>query len=68
MSKIRSAWLTFIAVAGHHCTHAAGAFPDKPVRYVVGGSVGGGADVLARTIAQKLGERDRKSTRLNSSH
>lgn len=37
--------------------HAAEVFPTKPVRYVVGGSVGGGADVLARTLAQKLGER-----------
>lgn len=34
-----------------------GAYPVRPVRYVVGGSVGGGADVLARSIAQKLGEQ-----------
>lgn len=30
------------------------AYPNKPIRYVVGGSVGGGADSLARTIGQKL--------------
>lgn len=44
------------------CVHAAqtaapgGAYPQRPVRYVVGGTVGGGADSLARAIAQKLGE------------
>ncbi|HTE15628.1 MAG TPA: tripartite tricarboxylate transporter substrate binding protein [Burkholderiales bacterium] len=32
-------------------------YPTRPVRYVVGGSVGGGADILARAIAQKLGEQ-----------
>jgi len=31
-------------------------YPNRPIRYVVGGSVGGGADSLARAIAQKLGE------------
>src|SRR5262245_14426558 len=29
-------------------------YPSRPVRYVVGGSAGGGADSLARAIAQKL--------------
>ncbi|HYC43884.1 MAG TPA: tripartite tricarboxylate transporter substrate binding protein [Burkholderiales bacterium] len=32
-------------------------FPNRPVRYVVGGSVGGAADSLARAIAQKLSEQ-----------
>lgn len=31
-------------------------YPNRPIPYVVGGSVGGGADSLARAIAQKLGE------------
>ncbi len=35
----------------------AGNYPIRPVRYVVGGTVGGGADSLARAIAQKLGEQ-----------
>ena len=30
------------------------AYPARPIRYVVGGSVGGGADSLARAIGQKL--------------
>lgn len=32
-------------------------YPNRPIRYVVGGSVGGGADSLARAIAQKLVEQ-----------
>ena len=32
-------------------------YPSRLLRYVVGGSVGGGADSLARAIAQKLGEQ-----------
>ena len=32
-------------------------YPVRPVRYVIGGTVGGGADSLARAIAQKLGEQ-----------
>jgi len=32
-------------------------YPSRPIRYVVGGSVGGGADSLARAIGQKLAER-----------
>ncbi len=35
----------------------AGSYPNRPLRYVVGGTVGGGADSLARAIAQKLGEQ-----------
>ena len=31
-------------------------FPSRPVRLVVGFGVGGGVDLLARTIAPKLGE------------
>src|SRR6185436_3792509 len=32
-------------------------YPNRPIRYVVGGSAGGGADSLARAIGQKLGEQ-----------
>ena len=45
------------AVHAVPASHAADTFPTKPLRYVVAGSVGGGADVLARTVAQKLSER-----------
>lgn len=45
-----------LGVAGGAAAATGDGFPNRPVRYVVGGSVGGGADVLARAIAQKLGE------------
>ena len=59
-------------------------YPSRPVRIVIGLGAGGGTDIVARIVAQKLqdvlggsfvvenkpgaGGRDRKSTRLNSSH
>lgn len=51
---------TSLAVAGCMCLVAAPAyaqkFPTKPVRIVVGFGPGGGTDLAARAIAQKLGD------------
>jgi len=43
--------LLFLACA------SAGAFPDKPVRFVIGFTPGGPSDILARAVGQKLAER-----------
>ncbi len=37
-------------------TRAQGKYPDKPVKMVVGFSAGGGTDVVARILAQKMSE------------
>lgn len=39
------------------CAQAAGGFPDKPLRMIVGNAPGGGSDITARAVAGKLGER-----------
>src|SRR3954470_5426022 len=48
----------FIALALMCCTSSAAAedYPDKPIRFVVPSSAGGGSDVLARMFAQKMSE------------
>src|SRR5688572_19372510 len=55
--KKHSAWIA--ALAAFACGFAADAqqnYPNRPVRVVVFVPAGGGADLLARVMAQKLGE------------
>jgi tripartite-type tricarboxylate transporter receptor subunit TctC len=54
--------LRLVTVAAAACTvlpafNAAAQYPDKPVRLVVPWPAGGGSDVVARVVAQPLGER-----------
>ncbi|CAM4146151.1 Bug family tripartite tricarboxylate transporter substrate binding protein [Bordetella muralis] len=55
-----AASVSLLATAAPSTTHAAD-FPDKPIRLVVGFPPGGGADFVARQVAQQLGETLRTS-------
>ncbi len=46
-----------LAILAPHGAAAADAYPAKPVRFVVAFPPGGGTDIIARSIAQKLAER-----------
>jgi tripartite-type tricarboxylate transporter receptor subunit TctC len=43
-------------VASRATASAATGYPDKPIRFIVGFPAGGGSDILARVIGQKLHE------------
>jgi tripartite-type tricarboxylate transporter receptor subunit TctC len=49
-----SALLLAVLISGTGVCHA---FPEKPVRFVVGFTPGGPSDILARALGQKLAER-----------
>src|SRR3954467_15407185 len=54
MSALLSVLCGGVAHAQTPSTSAAQAFPNKPVRFVTGSAAGGGGDLTARAIAQKL--------------
>ena len=60
MSKIASVVAGFVACAGilaSSASHAQSEYPNRPVRLIVGFAPGGSTDIVARIVAQRLGER-----------
>jgi tripartite-type tricarboxylate transporter receptor subunit TctC len=48
--------LAFALVLAADCAGAQSAYPDRPVRLLVGFAAGGGTDVAARIMAQQMGQ------------
>src|SRR5687768_2525331 len=51
---LRSALLAFVALTA--ATAGAQQYPSRPVRLIIGYAAGGGTDIVARVVAQSLGD------------
>ncbi len=47
-------WIPTLALGAAMCAHAAGEYPEKPVRFIVPAPAGGPSDVIARLVAREL--------------
>jgi tripartite-type tricarboxylate transporter receptor subunit TctC len=52
----RTRWLALAAAVAAAAGVAAADYPGRPIRMLVGFTAGGGSDIAARTVAQKLSE------------
>ena len=52
----RRLMLSAVLAAAPFALHAQSAYPNKPIRLIVPWPAGGGADIIGRTLAVKLGE------------
>ncbi len=49
-------WLAVLTCCAACCAHAADVYPNKPIRIIITVAPGGGADITARAVGQKLSE------------
>ncbi len=53
---LRRLTVVLLSLALHNVALSQGAYPNKPIRWIIPFAPGGGTDVIARPIAQKLGD------------
>ena len=51
------AWIPVALLCASHAIAQSGVYPAKPIRWLIPFAAGGGTDMVARPIAQKLSER-----------
>src|SRR5262245_35466110 len=56
-AMMRSALAAVLLLAGFAATSAQDRFPTKPIHIIVGNAAGGGNDILARMVGQRLSDR-----------
>jgi tripartite-type tricarboxylate transporter receptor subunit TctC len=65
--RVRTLVLSLLAAIFGAASVSADYYPDRPVRIIVPVAAGGGVDVMARMLAQKLSERWNQQVRCGKS-